>query len=31
MRVWQVGKRGEPREVLKLVELPNPSPAAGRY
>jgi NADPH2:quinone reductase len=29
MRAWQVSKLGDPREALRLVELPKPSPAAG--
>lgn len=29
MRAWQVSKLGDPRDVLQLVELPKPSPAAG--
>lgn len=29
MRAWQVSKLGDPREALRLVELPKPIPAAG--
>jgi NADPH2:quinone reductase len=30
MRAWQVSELGEPADVLKLVELPQPSPGPGQ-
>lgn len=30
MRAWQVQGKGEPRDVLKLVELPEPEPGPGQ-
>ena len=30
MRAWQVAELGEPADVLKLVELPQPSPGPGQ-
>ena len=30
MRAWQVGALGEPRDVMRLVEVDSPSPGAGQ-
>jgi len=30
MRAWQVGRHGEPRDVLELVEVPRPVPGPGQ-
>ena len=30
MKAWQVGKHGEPRDVLELAEVPEPAPGPGQ-